>query len=74
MRVLIKIIKDTWHSYPSGEMEFEIEDDIITLRLNDSTNSGREISIKKEDFRMLCYALEPPKGWTPMNSMLAKGR
>jgi len=69
MKVSIKIVKDTWNSFPTGKMEFDIEDDLITLRLNDSSNIGREISIKKEDFRMLCYALGPPKGWTPVNPM-----
>jgi hypothetical protein len=74
MKVSIKIVKDTWNSFPTGEMDFYIEDDLVILKLSDSSESGREIAIKKEEFRMLCYSLGPPKGWTPIDPMMPKRR
>lgn len=52
MKVSLKIIHDGRNSYPTGELEFVITDDLVTIKVSDGEEC-RSISVSRAEFVQL---------------------
>jgi hypothetical protein len=57
MRVSLPIDRDSDNSYPSAELEIDIYDDTVAIRISDA---DRVIAVRREDFEQVARLLFKP--------------